>query len=196
LSLQAGKKNGDSSNNIEVDDVAFQAIDVVNTLKFFPQTKIAAEALYNAGVGASLGFNVQQKSAFNITGFEVDYDNKRNGNELTLAFNGSGTLNIPIPSWLQKGQEFRFTPTIKPITNFQSFLNLGGKMEGSLDVKQLADELPIPDWLKDNVKNNLPDISLKDSITTPYWTVWQGKIFDPFSFTSAYKSNEISIKLS
>ncbi|MFB2968843.1 S8 family serine peptidase [Aerosakkonema sp. BLCC-F183] len=200
LSLEAKEKNNNNSNSIEVKDEAFQAIDIINTLALIPATSAAAIPIRDAGIlGASLGANIQQKSKFDITGFEIDYDGQKNGNELILPFNGSGILNVPIPDWLKAGQEFKFTPTIKPITQFQSFFNLGGKTELSLNSKKLFESavanLPIPDWLKEQAKEALPGVSLKYSVETPYLQVWKGKIFNPFDFTSAYKLSEINVKI-
>ncbi|NJM62543.1 MAG: hypothetical protein HC849_23845 [Oscillatoriales cyanobacterium RU_3_3] len=200
-SLQTNKKNEDAEHSIETEDVAFQAIDIVNTLALIPATSAAAIPIRDGGfLGASIGLNIQQKSKFDVTGFEIDYDGQKNGNELIVNLNNSGTLNVPIPDSLKAGQEFKFTPTIKPLTKFQSFFNLGGKIEASLNSKKLfesaADKLPIPDWLKNQVKEALPGVSLKESLETPYLSVWQGKIFNPFDFTSAFQLSEINIKIS
>ena len=145
-----------------------------------------------------MGVNIKGKSAFDVTGFEIDYDDQKNGNELVVGLNSTGTLNVPIPEELEASQEFKFKPTIKPLANFQSFLDLGGKLEVSLSSKKLfdsaADKLPIAEGWKKQVKKALPGVSLKESIETPYLSVWQGKSFNPFDFASAYQP-EISIEI-
>jgi hypothetical protein len=202
LGLNARQKNSElDKTSIEAKDDAFQALDILNTLALpgLP-TSAAAIPIRDAGfLSAQLGVNVQQKSQFELLGFEIDYDDQKNDNEILVKPNESGMLIIPILKALQPGEIFKVAPTVKPIVNFQSIFNLNGKLEASLDSKKLFEtsinKLPlVPDWLKDQIKEGLPGFSLKKSLETPSFTVWKGKQFNPFDFTNVSRIGDIKVQ--
>ena len=200
LDLQSKKRS--SSSSVTAEDNAFQAIDIVNTLALIPATSIPARAAREAGVSAQIGANINQKSDFKISHFEIDFDGKRNGNEKILKLNESKRFSIPIPKWLQPGNNFTFSPTVRPISTFSTDFRLSGKAEASFTPKTFLESkidkigsFPGSGWVKDQIKGALPGVSFGGSLSTPSISVWS-KTFDPFRLSSAKSLGRISVPLS
>jgi hypothetical protein len=185
-----GKVDGDS---IKAEDTAFEAIDIINSLALWggPATILAAKAVQEAGISAKVGAEIKQTSQFSVVGFEVDYDGIENGDKdkkTIYGSNNSVVFKVPVIS----GKEFKFSPTIRPITKFQSDFGLSLKLAAGIDFdllgKKTQDKLNLP-----ILKQFLPTISLEKSIQTPFGSYWTGKEFDPFYFMTAKKLEEITI---
>jgi hypothetical protein len=197
LDLGLSAKKEGTNRKITLEDTATQSINIINALSWLPQTKILAETLKLAGVVAKISALIKQESTFNINGFEIDYDGQINGNEITVGLNESKTLSIPIPIELQKGQFFNFTPTIRPITTFQSIFKLSGKIEAGIDTgnfsKSLVSTLSLPDITAKLLEGAIPKASFLESIEVPIVSIPSSKEFDPFKWNSAISLNTIRI---
>lgn len=198
LDLRAKTDRFDQGTRLKAEDVAFEAIDIVNTLAIIPQTKATGELMKNAGIGLKLGANIKQESFFDIKGFEFDYDGIKNGNELVINPNATENFKIILPQGFKAGQEFKFTPTVKPIVDFWTQFSVSGKAEGSFDFYKLGNNLTnkyvLPEWVKKPINEALPKISYKEEKATGYTQPWLWKKFNPYANISQ-KLNDISIKI-
>jgi Subtilase family/Domain of unknown function (DUF4114)/LysM domain/LGFP repeat len=197
------------NNELKAEDTAFQAIKVVPLLSLIPYTKAVGEPLEQLGVDIKVGGNIKQDSVLKIKGFEIDLDGKKNGNELQLGSNDSGTLNIDIPESFTAGESYKVTPTVKPIVEFSTGLGLTGKVEAGFDFKEVllekfGNKLPgnVKKKLEDFVKNQVEDnplikvpLAVSASAETPAAPL-VSKTFDPFSVAKfEAKLPELSVKV-
>jgi len=200
LDLDLKTKSRSSGASLSSEDTAFQSLNVVNSMKLIPipQVNVAGKALSEAGIDLQIGANIKQQSFFNITGFEVDFDNVKNGNEKVISVNG-GNISFAIPTAFLPGQEFKIAPTLKPIVSFWNEFSFAAKSELGVNLvtigKNLTDKWSLPDWAKEQIKGALPKISYKDERTLPYTPPIKTTAFNPYANAVAKKLGDISIRV-
>jgi hypothetical protein len=115
---------------------------------------------------------------------------------LTIGCNGSGTLNIPLPDQFQGGQEFTFTPTVRPIVDFWTQFSIAGSIEASFDLLQIGEPLidDLPSAVQKIVEQAWPQVSWEHTLESPYTKPWVANVFDPYEVAGvALEMGEVSI---
>jgi len=136
----------------------------------------------------SLGLNFNQKSSLTITGFEVDWDGQKNGNEILITpEQNSGDLKIPLKTNDVLGKPFDIT--IKPQLTIQENWDNQFKIEGEADVLKLIELIfkNAPPGIYAQIAKAIKFLDDLDPINLS----WKQK-FDPLKLLSELGSKEVN----
>jgi surface antigen len=181
LDLGLASSVSGKESSIKAEDTASEGIDIVGVFSLFPLTKAPAEAAKKLGLEASLLAKIKQETFVDISGFEIDFDGKKNGNETIVEFNKSGRIDIPL---LNQGDDFTFTLTAKPIVSLFTQFSVAGRLDLSFDPNEI-------DLIK-QIRQESPKFSA--FLETPYTLPLKSSTFNPFDFTRAIQLSKITIK--
>ena len=137
------------------------------------------------------GLNFKAETELEIAGFEIDYDNVQNGNEVTIHPNQNDELSINLDNISKTGNIYSFTPTVTPITTMTVSLTPEFAVGGELNIYKTGLFNKLPNDVRDRL-DEIIGFGSSIQYQFPIHTFELSK-FDPFKVANySYRLPEVS----